>query len=251
MFLARLVTFISLLFIANTFANLPVAAYDFYGGLVTKASAWGFDTIELEVTESKKLKKNPEKYADAYPVGTKFYGQMIEHRDIRRMSKDEIKKFHLYKAVLPNGEEVKVDEIIKVRPPNKLVKTRYGGFFAITETAQILGLTIDALTVGLPVGRGGAALWSMGHYLYESRPGENKWKIGTEGFFRGLFAPIPFMIFRGDKLYIHPDSTILIHKNRGKEYINASLIKKYNDIGLEEEFRTKMKLVKEVDIEAV
>ena len=57
MFLARLVTFISLLFIANTFANLPVAAYDFYGGLVTKASAWGFDTIELEVTESKKLKK--------------------------------------------------------------------------------------------------------------------------------------------------------------------------------------------------
>ena len=159
------------------------------------------------------------------------------------MSKDEIRKFNITKAELPDGSTVALDEIIKVRPTNKLVKTRYGGFFFITETAQILGLTIDALTVGLPVGRGGAALWSMGHYLYESRPGENKWKIGTVGFFRGLFSPIPFMVFKGDPLYIHPGSTILVHKNRDKDYINASLIKKYNDIQLEEEAKTHIEMV--------
>lgn len=251
MFSLRLIILFSSFVLVTTLGDLPAKAYDFYGGLVTKATAFGYDTVELEVLESKKLEKKPEKYADAFPVGTKFYGELVEHRGIRRMSKDEIKKFKISQAVLPNGETVELDEIIKIRPTNKLVKTRYGGFFLISETAQILGLTIDALTVGLPVGRGGAALWSMGHYLYESRPGENKWKIGTIGFFRGLFSPLPFMVLKGDPLYIHPGSTILIHKNRDKEYINASLIKRKNDIELEEEFRTNMKLVSVSEAEAV
>ena len=45
------------------------------------------------------------------------------------MSKDEIKKFKISKAVLINGQTVEFNEIIKIRPTNKLVKTRYGGFF--------------------------------------------------------------------------------------------------------------------------
>ena len=188
MFQGRSFVFTFILFCALGLGSLPASAYDFYGGLITKATDFGFNSVELEVVESKKLEKNPKKYADAFPVGTKFYGELVEYRDVRRMSKDEIKKFKLSKATLPSGEVVALNEIIKIRPTNKLVKTRYTGFFLITETAQILGLTIDALTVGLPVGRGGAALWSMGHYLYESREGENKWKIAGEGFFRGLKA---------------------------------------------------------------
>lgn len=247
MFSLRSIILFSFFILVTTLFDLPVKAYDFYGGLVTKATDFGFNSVRLEVVESKKL----DKYSDAYPIGTKFYGELVEHRSVRRMSKDEIKKFKISKAILPNGETVELSETIKIRPTNKLVKTRYTGFFLISETAQILGLTIDALTVGLPVGRGGAALWSMGHYLYESRPGENKWKIGTIGFFRGLFSPLPFMVLKGDPLYIHPGSTILIHKNRGKEYINASLIKRKNDIELEEEFRTKMRFFSVNKTEAV
>ena len=52
----------------------------------------------------------------------------------------------------------------------------------------------------------------MGITYMNHAPGENKWKIGTIGFFRGLFSPLPFMVLKGDPLYIHPGSTILIHK---------------------------------------
>ena len=115
MFSSRSIILFSFFTLITTLSGLPVKAYDFYGGLITKATEFGFDTVELEVVESKKLDKNPEKYADAFPVGTKFYGKLVEHRDIRRFSKDEIKKFQIHQAVLPSGEKVAVDEIIKVR----------------------------------------------------------------------------------------------------------------------------------------
>ena len=209
--------------------------HNFCGGYKTKATSFAHDAIELEVTEVLNL----EDYPGSFPLGTKFYGNLIEHRERRRISRDEIRKFHLKRALLPSGKTEAIDAVIKIRAVKKTEITYWVGNALLSTTGQVLGLTLDFVSIGLPVARGGTAIWGMADQIYESRAGESKFKQGAKGFVKGAFLPIPFFVLKGDPLYIHPGSTIVIHKDKNKEYIHAGLIRKYNDIKLEAEYKDK------------
>ncbi|MFM7458463.1 MAG: hypothetical protein ACKO3R_07380 [bacterium] len=215
--------------------GVSLHAHNFCGGYKTKALIFAHDAIELEVTEALNLKDYPE----SFPVGTRFYGKLIEHREPRRISRDEIRKFHLERAILPNGKTEAIDELIKIRATKKTEAAYWVGNALLAGTGQVLGITLDFVSIGLPVARGGTAIWGMADQIYESRAGESKFKEGAKGFVKGALLPIPFFVLKGDPLYIHPSSTIVIHKDKNKEYINAGLIRKYNDIKLEAEYRNK------------
>ena len=220
---------------ADKIQETPISSHNFCGGYNTKAKVFARDSIELEVIEVLNLKD----YPDSFPVGTRFYGNSIEHRERRRISRDEIRKFHLERAVLPNGKTEAIDEIVKIRAVKKREVAYWLGNALFSTTGQVLSITLDFVSIGLPVARGGTAIWGMADQIYESREGESKLKEGSKGFVKGALMPLPFIILKGDPLYIHPGSTIVIHKDKNKEYINAGLIRKYNDIKLEAEYRDK------------
>lgn len=219
-------------------SNLEHQKHGFSTRYTAEAKNFAYDQIELEIIEIDDAEKHPE----AFPLHTKLYGKLTEHRLPRRISRDEIRKFHLDKALLPNGKTEKIDELIKVRTVRKTETAYWAGNMALLGAAQTLAITIDFVSVGLPVARGGTALWGMGHYMYEAREGESKLKEGAKGFVKGALLPLPFFVLKGDPLYIHPGSKILINKDRDKEYINACLIKKDNNIKLEAAYREKYKI---------
>lgn len=213
----------------KSYSELEKLACRFCGAYETKALNFAKDNIELEVVKVSDL----EKYPASFPVSTKLYGSLCEHRDARRISRDEIRKFHLTKAVLPSGKVESLDKFIKVRTVRKTETAYWATNSAFLVTGGVLALTADAITMALPIGRGGIALWGFGHYAYEARKGESRLREGAKGFVKGALMPIPFLVLKGDPLYIHPGSVIVLHGNK----INASLIKKYNDIQLEAKYR--------------
>ncbi len=224
-------------FSTQTVLAASLAQHQFSTRHTAEAKNFAYDQIELEIIDVDDADKHPE----AFPVGTKLYGKLIEHRGPRRISRDEIRKFKLEKALLPNAKTEKIDEVIKIRTVRKTETAYWAGNMALLGTAQVLAITVDFVSVGLPVARGGTAIWGMGHYMYEAREGESKLKEGAKGFVKGALLPFPFFVLKGDPLYIHPGSKILISKDRNKEYINACLIKRDNNIKLEAAYRDKYK----------
>jgi hypothetical protein len=203
-------------------------AFSFNGKLPTKVIQTDDTNLKFEVT--KYPHSNKALREGSYPIGTVFTAKKVAFVERKRFSRDAKLTVELKEAILPNGHREALNRKLRIRAVNRQEPLEYTGNVLIGVTGLVLGLTIDALTVALPVVRGGSAVWSAGHYIYEAPEGSSKTKAGLDGFMRGAFRPIPWMILKGDKLDIHKGSIIYIGKAKSDpdKLMKAGLIKKYN-----------------------
>ncbi len=147
---------------------------------------------------------NPE----AYPKGTVIRAVLIEHRDARRLSRSEVFKAELKSATLPNGSTEELNGIIKIVPRSEHRNLRWAGNSVFAATGLVLGLTVDLLTLGLPVGRGGMAAWNAAIEADEAQ--ESKLKAGAKGFVKGALMPLPWIVLKGPELNMQAGCTLNI-----------------------------------------
>lgn len=185
--------------------SLPSFAVGFKSKLEAEVTKFTDTDISFKITEQKKINE------ESFPVGTVIHGAITKHRPNRRVYRDEYYKLQLDTATLPNGTVVKLDQGSKIRP-RKFLNPQMVGIGAIAATGGVLGITIDMLTLGLPIVRGGLAVWDAGYEVYDTPQGGSKWKSGFKGFMDGALFPLPqiFMKARktgmetGTKLTIYP-----------------------------------------------
>lgn len=185
--------------------GLPSFAQGFHSRLEAEVRSLTDNEISFKIT---KQKKNDE---ESFPVGTIIHGLITEHKPNRRVYRDEFYKLQLDSATLPNGTVLKLDQESKIRP-RKFLNPQMAGIGAIATTGGVLGITIDFLTLGLPVVRGGLAVWDAAYEIYDRPEGASAWKAGAKGFMDGALFPLPqiFMKARrtgmetGSKLTIYP-----------------------------------------------
>ncbi len=166
--------------------------------------------IDLEVTGSEE--------EDAFPAGTVLHGKFTEHREKRRISRNEIAKVEITSATLPNGSTEKVSRTLKIIPKSKHRNLRWAGNTAFLITGTTLALAADAVTLGLPIGRGGLAAWTAA--LDASETDGSKLKAGAKGFIKGALQPLPWLIMRGSDLNLTQGSIVEIDDG-GDEYAVA------------------------------
>ncbi len=166
--------------------------------------------IDFEVTGSDE--------EDAYPAGTVLHGKFTEHREKRRISRNEIAKVEIASATLPNGTTEKVNRVLKIIPKSKHRNLRWAGNTAFLATGITLGLAADTVTLGLPIGRGGLAAWTA--ILDASETDGSKLKAGAKGFVKGALQPLPWLIMRGLDLNLTQGSVVEIDDG-GDEYAVA------------------------------
>jgi hypothetical protein len=211
------------------------SAYQLHRGDLAYAEDYSFSEIVMNLYHT-------SDEPDAFPENTVLRGDLIEHRLKRRLSRDEIRKFRLTEAVLPSGEIVEIDKVIKVRPINELGAWKYIVGTGISGVAGAFGLAYGTFTIGLPASRAGIALWGAANYAYEAPHGYSRWAEAFEGFVRGGLFPFPTAIMFGDPLYICPNSSLIISENEDdeEEYINVGLVKRENFKEFEDVARGKL-----------
>lgn len=198
-------------------------AYYFATDVETQVTKLTAKDIELIVTRVDDTDEN-----EVYPVGTKLYASIFASSPKKHFVRDEYIKIHVSKAVLPNGTSETVDKDIKIRPrvffslQNSLAAT--GGV-----TGLVLGITIDFLTIALPVVRGGKAVIDSSFAVYNTPRCESKIDQGVKGFVKGALFPLPELIFKGEELPIHDESYLWIQDAKAdKKNLTAFLIKRKN-----------------------
>lgn len=155
---------------------------------------------------------------DGFPAGTVLHGKFTEHREKRRISRNEIVKVEIASATLPNGSTEKVNRVIKIIPKSKHRNLRWAGNTVFLITGTTLALAADAVTLGLPIGRGGLAAWTAA--LDASETDGSKLKAGAKGFVKGALQPLPWLIMRGSDLNLAPGSVVQINDG-GDDYTVA------------------------------
>lgn len=178
------------------------------------------NNLTMLVKKSKKNNKN------TLPPGTKLSGHIIKHGERKHFMHDEFYKIKLDLAVLPQGESKKLNAEIKISPRLLLSKQNLSTA-VLVSTGGILGLTIDLLSVGLPVLRGGKALLDAGFAIYNSPKNKSKVKAGSIAFVRGALFPLPELILKGEALNLHKGSNIEVLSDNDQT-LKAHLIKKLN-----------------------
>lgn len=185
------------------FSLIPAQAYELDDTTTTVRWISSHDlggNIDLEVTGSEE--------EDAYPKGTVLHGKFTEHREKRRISRNEIAKVELSSATLPNGSTEKLNQTLKVIPRSKHRNLRWGGNAAFAATGLALSITLDTFTFGLPIGRGGMALWNG--VLDATETDGSKIKAGAKGFVKGALMPLPWLVLHGHDLDLTQGSTVKI-----------------------------------------
>ncbi len=155
---------------------------------------------------------------DGFPKGTVLHGKFTEHREKRRISRNEIAKVEIASATLPNGSTEKVNRVLKIIPKSKHRNLRWAGNTAFLATGVTLGLAADFLTLGLPIGRGGLGVWNG--IMDASETDGSKLKAGAKGFVKGALQPLPWLIMRGSDLNLTQGSIVEIDDG-GDEYAVA------------------------------
>lgn len=206
-------------------SSSAVFAYDFNGKIKTEIKSLSGakigDSIQLVVTDAK---VNDE--LEPYPIGTVFSGTFVEHRGRRRISRNEILKAKITTATLPSGKVEQLNKVIKIVPRHKRQNIQWAGNTALATAGGVLSLTADTVTLGLPISRGGLAVWTAIHEVNEREEGASRWKAAGGGFLKGAFMPVSMLVLKGDPLNLETGSIVYIGKDRGPEkYIRASKVR--------------------------
>ncbi len=200
------------LFLVLNFVFSPVVAlahkkhakYYFDGDLKTEVVMHDENILRLEVIDN-----SGEDYA--YPIGTLFTGHFLSHKNRRFFSLDEVEKFELETARLPDGEVVRLkNKRLKIKADGRFDGAYQFGRSTLSTAGFILSIAVDSLFLGIPVGRGGFALFYTLSALTEAPKCVNKVVEGFKGFLRGALYPLPQILGKGDKLVVHEKSTIMI-----------------------------------------
>ena len=143
--------------------------------------------------------------------------------------RDEYVKLQFEKAIMPDGNEQKVEQKLKLRP-RVAFNTQRTGSKVVGTLGLIFNLTLEpAIAIALPVARGGKAVIDSIFAVYNTPEKESKCAQGTKGFFTGLLFPLRELIFKGEQLALHDESYIWIQDAKEhKEQVTGFVIKKKN-----------------------
>jgi len=199
-------------------------AYDFAGQLdMQVVYLQGHELgqgISFKLREHYELEDKTEDSLELFPVGTIFKASFVEHRDARRVSRNEIVKAKIYEADLPNGSSVSMNEVVKIQKAYKHRYSLFGGRYAFAVAGFVLGTTVDLVTLGLPVGRGGMATWYAAHAVH-SNP-DTKLSSGAKGFAKGALYPLPQLVLKGKELNISEGDMLYLREvDSDDDYTNA------------------------------
>ena len=190
---------------------LRAEAYDFTSDYKSKVISVNASDIQLQITEAEAAEEGTP-----FPVGSILNLRVKEMVAKKRPIRDARYMTMLESVSLPNGEVISLNREFNLKP-RKFLNVRNTGSVAIGATGLTLGIILDGLTVGLPVVRGGKALWDMGYEIYDTPKSQSKFKNGAKGFILGALFPIPQLFIRGRSLDIHTGSTIFISETDDPE----------------------------------
>lgn len=184
----------------------------------TTVTTWDGKNLGLKIYEI----QDPEK--SKYEVGTEFIGYVVKHREEKRFMLDEYVIVQVDKIKLPDGSYQDENLKFKVRPRRFYKNPRGIGNTAVGATAITLGLTIDAFAVGLPISRGGFAVWNCISGIHERPEGTSRWKAGLKGFVAGAFYPLPHLLGKAYKLdQLEPGARVTIDSERKGRSVDATV----------------------------
>ena len=190
---------------------LRASAYDFTSDYKSKVLSVSDTNIQLQITEAEAAEEGTP-----FPVGSIINLSVKEIFPKKRPIRDAHYATVIDSISLPSGEVISSNREFNIRP-RKFYNVRNSGSAVIGATGLTLALVIDGLTIGLPVARGGKALWDMSYEIYDTPKSQSKFKNGAKGFILGAFFPLPQLFIRGRSLDIHKDSTIFISETDDAE----------------------------------
>jgi hypothetical protein len=193
------------------FGLSPVLAYDFTSDYKSKVISLSDTKIQLEITEAEAAEEGTP-----FPVGSVLNLSIKEKVVKKRPVRDARYMTMLDSVSLPSGEVINQNREFNLKP-RKFFNVRNSGSALIGAAGLTLTIVIDGLTIGLPVARGGKALWDMGYEIYDTPKSQSKFKNGAKGFVLGALFPIPQLFIRGRSLDIHEGSTIFISETDDPE----------------------------------
>jgi hypothetical protein len=211
-----------LFFVLSLTSSTKVFAAEFSVDHYAEVIALTDDSIQLKVT---KLGDDDE---NIFPVDTILTGSITGHLPRKHFLRDEKFKVKLNTASFPSGQTEEINYRLKIKPRIFLCYRQLGNLGWATA-GGVLALTVDAVTLGLPISRGGRALWEMGYQIYDTPEGGSKIKQGAKGFVKGALFPIPELVMKGEELPLHVGSTIEIFDDKDRDHqLTARLIKHLN-----------------------
>jgi hypothetical protein len=192
--------------------------YSFPVDMETRVTKWDGKNLNLKVYDMKRTK------LDHYPVGTEFVGHVIKHRPELRFMLDEYVIVQVDKVILPDGSVQPEDLKFKVKPRRFYLNPRGVGNTAVGATALTLGIIFDATVVGLPISRGGFAVWNCLSGIHERPKGASRLKAGSKGFIAGAFYPLPHLLRKAYTLdQLKVGARITIDKERKGRSVDATV----------------------------
>lgn len=192
--------------------------YTFPTDVETIVTKWDGKNLNLKISEIE-----DEDEIEFYPLGSEFIGRVIKDRKAKRFFRDEYMIIQVNNIKYPDGRIAAEDLKFKLRArPGILNKEKIGNTLVGT-TALVLGTVFDATVVGLPISRGGYAIWYSVQEM-QDRKDESKWKTGSIGFIKGALFPIPQMLSPGkDLTKMVVGSRVSIDRERKGRSVDAYL----------------------------
>ncbi|MBT6842226.1 MAG: hypothetical protein HOA17_00325 [Candidatus Melainabacteria bacterium] len=188
----------TVLVLLSSLIGSVVSAADFNSRLKLQVLNYDGKKLSLKVTETN----------DNFPASTVLYSTITEHKPNRRLMRSEYIKANITEAVFPNGTKRDLNRQLKIRTK------RFGGKRAVGNSVVgtaglVLGITIDFITVGLPVARGGLGLWNAGYNIHEKDADESAFIEGGKGFLSGVLFPLPQLVLKSKKLDLETGSEVV------------------------------------------
>jgi hypothetical protein len=192
--------------------------YSFPVDVETRVTKWDGKKLALKVYDMKHTKK------DHYPIGTEFVGHVTKHRQEMRFMLDEYIIVQVDKVILPDGTVQPEDLRFKVKPRRFYMNPRGVGNTVVGATALTLGIIFDATVVGLPISRGGFAVWNSVSGIHERPEGTSRLKAGSIGFIAGAFYPLPHLLRKAYTLdQLEEGARVTIDKERKGRSVDATV----------------------------
>lgn len=199
--------------------TLPSYAHSFRSKSDAEITKYTDKEVIFKITRQRKINE------ESFPVGTLIHGNIVEHKPNRRVYRDESLKLVLDKATLPNGTVVPFEQNLKIRP-RKLLNPQMAGIGVIAATGGVLGITISFLTIGMPIVRGGLAVWDAGYEIYDKPIGGSAWKAGTKGFLDGALFPLPQLFLKARKLGMEDGTKVVVYPAKEGKTVYISVPRK-------------------------
>lgn len=189
--------------------------YSFSTEMETEVVKYDGKEIELKV-----ISVDREDEAE-YGPGSIIYGNIINTREAKRFFRDEKITIHVHAAKV--GQYYKAQNLMLKLKPRGLFAPRFTGNRIISATSLPLSLAIDGVSVGLPVSRGGLAIWGAISEMHERELGESRLKTGSLGFVKGAIYPLDRIFLKGKAMDIKLGDRITIDKEKHGTNVDALL----------------------------